>query len=112
MIALSTGMGREEIMGLRWSRVDFHNNYTSVTHQLKQIEKNGNEVVWIISPELKTSYRTISIDDNTLEMLKEHTKQQVRDQLKIVPDYEVLDLVRAITTGGVMKPTYLNTVFA
>lgn len=113
MIALATGMRRGEIMGLQWSRVDFENKSISVTHQLKQIENNNNEVVWVVSPELKTktSYRTISIDDNTIEMLKEHKKQQDRDKLRVGPDYEDLDLVCAITTGGVMKPTYLNTVF-
>lgn len=113
MIALATGMRRGEIMGLRWSRVDFENKSISVTHQLKQIENDKGKNEWVISPELKnkTSYRTISIDDDTIEMLKEHKKQQERDKLKVGPDYEDLDLVCAITTGGVMKPTYLNTVF-
>jgi len=113
MISLATGMRRGEVMGLRWSKVDFENKTISVTHQLKQIENSRGEKEWTISPELKTktSYRTINIDDDTLNMLKEHKKQQEIDKFKIGPDYEDLDLVCSVTSGGVMKPTYLNTVF-
>lgn len=111
MLALATGMRRGEIMGLRWSRVDFSNKTISVTHQLKQEDREGN-AEWVISPQLKTetSYRTISIDDDTVEMLKEHKKQQERDKLRVGSDYEDLDLVCSTTVGGMMKPTYLYTV--
>lgn len=109
ILALATGMRRGEILGLRWSKINFENKTISVTHQLKK-DVDG---VWHLSPELKTktSYRTIKIDDDTIEILKKHKVQQEKDKLKIGPDYEDKDLVCATTTGGFIKPTYLRTVF-
>lgn len=111
MLALATGMRYGEIAGLRWSRVDFEKKTISVTHQLK-IEEVDGKPKWIISPELKTetSYRTIQIDDDTIQMLKEHKKQQEKDKLQVGPDYLDLDLVCATTIGDSIKPTYLRTV--
>lgn len=109
ILALATGMRRGEILGLKWSQVDFENKKISVFNQLKK--DDGGK--WIISPQLKTStsYRTIDIDHNTVELLKEHLRQQDKDKMKCGPDYHNLGLVCATSTGGSIKPTYLRTVF-
>lgn len=112
-IALATGMRRGEIMGLRWSRVNFDNQTISVTHQLKQDEDKEGNIEWVLSPQLKTktSYRTIKIDDDTMDLIKAHKKQQEKDKMKVGPDYGNKDMVCATSIGGYMKPTYLRTVF-
>jgi len=112
-IALSTGMRKGEVLGLRWSRVDFDNKTIAVTHQLKQKMGKKEDKVWVLSPQLKTitSHRTIKIDDETIELLKEHKKKQERDRLECGPDYIDKDMVCAISTGDYMRPTYLRTVF-
>lgn len=109
LLSLATGMRRGEVLGLKWSKVDFDNRTISVTHQLKK-DENG---VWRLSPQLKTStsYRTISIDDDTVLILKQHRKQQDKDRMKCGADYGNHDLVCATTIGGFVKPTYLRTVF-
>lgn len=109
ILALATGMRRGEILGLKWSQVDFENKKISVFNQLKK--DDGGK--WIISPQLKTStsYRTIDIDHNTVELLKEHLRQQDKDKMKCGPDYHNLGLVCATSTGDSIKPTYLRTVF-
>lgn len=109
ILALATGMRKGEVMGMRWPMVDFENNTISVTNQLKQ----DGEKEWILSPQLKTktSYRTIKMDEDTMKLLKQHKKQQEKDKLKAGPDYEDMDLVCATSTGGPIKPSYLQTVF-
>lgn len=113
MLALATGMRYGEVMGLRWSNVDLENKFISVSDQLKVEENDDGEHEWVISSELKTktSYRTIKIDNDTVEMLKNHKKQQDKDKIMIGPDYQNLDLVCATTIGGPIKPSYLTTVF-
>lgn len=114
MLALATGMRYGEVMGLRWSRVNLENKTLSVTHQLKlEVNEETGKKEWVISPKLKTStsYRTIQLDDDTIEMIKEHKKHQERNRLEVGPDYEEHDLVCATTTGGPIKPSYLRKVF-
>ncbi|MCF3942160.1 tyrosine-type recombinase/integrase [Oceanobacillus alkalisoli] len=109
ILALATGMRRGEILGLKWSHVDLENKKISVFNQLKK----DDEGKWTISPQLKTStsYRTIDIDDDTIELLRAHQRQQTKDKMKIGSDYIDLDLVCATSTGDSIKPTYLRTVF-
>lgn len=109
LLSLATGMRRGEVLGLRWSKVDFENKKISVTHQLKK----NSDGVWELSPQLKTStsYRTIDIDDDTIKILENHKRQQEKDRFRCGPDYQELDLVCATSTGGFIKPTYLRTVF-
>ena len=68
LLSLATGMRRGEVLGLRWSKIDFENKVISVTHQLKK----DNEGIWELSPQLKTSssYRTMDIDDETIKILE------------------------------------------
>ncbi len=109
LLSLATGMRRGEVLGLKWNKVDFANNTISVTHQLKK----DDEGKWELSSQLKTStsYRTIEIDDDTIEILKEHKRQQLKDRMICGEDYQNLDLVCATSTGGYIRPTYLRTVF-
>ena len=114
IIALATGVRYGEALGLKWNRVDFEKKTIAITHQLK-IEENretGKEE-WIISPQLKTnrSYRTIDIDDDTIEVLKKHKLQQEKDKLKAGDDYNDLDLVCCTSLGNVITKSYLRRVF-
>ncbi|GAB4074756.1 hypothetical protein GCM10028778_22590 [Barrientosiimonas marina] len=109
ILALATGMRRGEVLGLTWSKVDFGNKTLSVTHQLKKHENSK----WYLSSQLKTStsYRTIKLDDDTIDILKSHKRKQEKQKLQAGSDYDDKDLVCAVSDGGYMLPTYLRTVF-
>ena len=65
-IELATGLRRGELLGLKWSDIDFANRVIRVQRQVARI--NGE----IMEAPLKTknSYRNISISDDTAEVLK------------------------------------------
>ena len=65
-IELATGLRRGELLGLKWSDIDFTNRVIRVQRQVARI--NGE----IVEAPLKTknSYRNISISDDTAEVLK------------------------------------------
>ena len=65
-IELATGLRRGELLGLKWSDIDFANRVIRVQRQVSRI--NGE----IVEAPLKTknSYRNISISDDTAEVLK------------------------------------------
>src|SRR5699024_10535525 len=93
----------------QWSKIDFDNKTISVTNQLKRDDNR----VWYLSPQLKTatSYRTIKIDDDTIEVLKRHKRQQEKQKMLSGADYDDKNMVCTTSTGGYMKPTYVRTLF-
>lgn len=112
MLALSTGMRYGEIVGLKWENINFKNETISVTHQLKNVENSKGKMEWILSPKLKTetSYRTIKIDEGTVDLLRNHKKQQEKNKLETGSDYIENSLVCTTTSGDIMRPTYIRTV--
>ena len=65
-IELATGLRRGELLGLKWSDIDFANRVIRVQRQVARI--NGE----IVEAPLKTknSYRNISISEDTAEVLR------------------------------------------
>ncbi|MFS9197140.1 tyrosine-type recombinase/integrase [Streptococcus parasanguinis] len=67
-----TGLRRGELLGLEWSDVDFKNKTISVSKTLVTI--NGK--LSTQSPKTKRSARTISLDDSTVQVLKDWKLEQ------------------------------------
>jgi integrase len=97
-----------EILGLKWSNIDFEQKSLSVTQQLKRI--NGG---YEISDDLKTnsSYRTISLDDETLAQLRKQKLQQSKERLATGSEYQDQDLVIATSLGNFVLPSNLNRTY-
>lgn len=67
-----TGLRRGELLGLEWSDIDFKNKTISVSKTLVTI--NGK--LSTQSPKTKRSKRTISLDDSTVQVLKDWKLEQ------------------------------------
>ena len=67
---LATGLRRGELLGLKWSDIDFNLGVIMVQRQVTRIDGE------IVEAPLKTknSYRNISISRDTIEVLKEQKK--------------------------------------
>lgn len=81
MLALSTGMRRGEILGLKWDDIDWKNKTLYVRRQLT----TSNEFVDV---KTKAARRSISLDDHTLEELKAHKSKQNEERLENGPAYQ------------------------
>lgn len=68
---LATGLRRGELLGLKWSDIDFNLGVIMVQRQVTRIDGE------IVEAPLKTknSYRNISISRDTIEVLKEQKKR-------------------------------------
>lgn len=87
LVALGTGLRLGEILGLKWSDIDFNNSNLSVKRTLKRvsfISKDLSKEYKVIEQEPKTSnsYRTVPIPKDVLSKLKEHKKIQNGQILK------------------------------
>lgn len=88
LVALSTGLRLGEILGLKWSDIDFNTGTLTVNRTLQrvtQIDRNGNRESKVIEqlPKTKNSIRTIPIPKNILIKLKDHRLEQSKNRLKL-----------------------------
>lgn len=76
LLALTLGLRKGELLGLRWDAVDLEKGELSVTRSLQRI--NGE----LVSAQPKTRYscRTIPLPPFVLEALRERRKQQQVEQ--------------------------------
>lgn len=88
LVALSTGLRLGEILGLKWSDIDFNTGTLTVNRTIQrvtQIDRNGNRESKVIEqlPKTKNSIRTIPIPKNILIKLKDHRLEQNTNRLKL-----------------------------
>ncbi|WGX76514.1 site-specific integrase [Paraclostridium bifermentans] len=98
LTALSTGLRLGEILGLKWSDIDFNIGTLTVNRTLQrvtEIDRNGNRESKVIEqlPKTKNSIRTIPIPKNILVKLKNHKIQQSKNKLQIGELYSNNDYV-------------------
>ena len=74
LVAVTTGMRRGELLGLRWSDIDLKTARLTVNQSLERLKGKTT----FKSPKTQGSRRTITLPALTVEALKEHRSQQGR----------------------------------
>lgn len=100
-IAIFTGMRRGEIVGLKWSDIDFENKKISVRRSIYK-PKNGKAKEKL--PKTLGSIRTISIPDCLCKTLLEYRMHQDRHISFMGDAWKNLDYVFTEEDGYVMNP--------
>jgi integrase len=75
-----SGFRKGEALALEWKDIDFLNGTISIS---KTLARGKNNTLIIQSPKTKNSMRTISLDEVTMQTLKEWRKEQAKDFLKL-----------------------------
>ncbi|MGX7196766.1 tyrosine-type recombinase/integrase [Enterococcus olivae] len=75
-----TGARKSEIMALQWKDIDFKNKTITID---KTVAKDFNNTITIQSPKTHSSIRTLSIDDETIQLIKRWRVLQRSDYLKM-----------------------------
>jgi integrase len=102
-LALTTGMRRGEILGLRWEDVDLDKGVLSVRRTLSR--GTGGTYTYG-TPKTTTGKRSIALTRSAVDSLKAHRRRQVEDRLKS-PIYKDEDLVFADSIGEPLHPNSL-----
>ncbi|NDO45505.1 site-specific integrase [Clostridium sp. MD294] len=74
-----TGMRRGEILGLKWSDIDFHNNTITIQRELLYTPDKG---LFEDTPKTTTSNRIIKVAEAPLKLLKKHKAEQTIRRLQ------------------------------
>jgi integrase len=72
-LALTSGMRKGELLGLKWTDVDWTKGVLNVQRQLQTIPNQGYALV---APKSKAGYRQIKLGLGTLRQLEAHQKRQ------------------------------------
>ena len=105
----TTGMRRGEVLGLRWSDVDFDGVQLAISQTLSTA---GWHALVIGPPKTPRSRRHVFLDVQTVEVLREHRKRQREERLAAGPAWEASsDLVFRDELGGMVHPDRFSRVF-
>lgn len=103
-LAAMTGMRKSEVLGLRWSDIDFDGQSLTVRQRLAVIRgelKFG-------PPKSKSSRRTIAISEEDVAELKRHRSEQTKERLVFDGVWQDNDLVIARFDGRPVSPSTLS----
>ncbi|HEX7361406.1 MAG TPA: site-specific integrase, partial [Bryobacteraceae bacterium] len=101
LMGLCTGMRRGEILGLRWTDMDFENSRLTVNQALGQTRKYGLKFK---PTKNKKSHRTIALPACLVAALMDHRANQDKIKKMFGPDYPKFDLVMPLADGTPWPP--------
>lgn len=108
LLAISTGMRRGEVLGLRWSDVDLEDARLSVRQTLITV----NYGIEFSTPKTNKGRRSIALDKGTVSVLRSHKKAQLEERMAIGSTrYADNDLVFCKVDGQPMHPDLFSQQF-
>jgi integrase len=107
ILAVTTGMRRGEVLGLRWRDVDFSNQRLAV----RQTVISVNYKVIIGEPKTAKGRRSIALDPATVAALQAHKSLQQADKKACEGPYKDLDLVFPKIDGSPTNPDFFSQCF-
>ena len=107
MIAVTTGLRRGEILGLRWEDVDFENANLAVRQSLEQTKAG----LAFKQPKTAKGRRVVALPGLTIETLKQHRKQQAAERLMLGQAFEDHGLVCARADGNPWPSNSFSAAF-
>ena len=106
-LALFYGLRRSEILGLRWTAVDFKNNVIRIERTVVQ----NKTIVDKKRTKNKKSLRTMPLTDSMKSMLQRLKKEQVANQLLFGNVYKQSDYICRLADGTPLTPNYITHRF-
>ncbi len=100
LFAVTTGLRRGEIVGLKWADIDLENAIVSVNRAVQQTKG----LVEIKLPKTTSGTRSISIPGIAVDALQVHKAAQNKQRLLCGPVYQNDDWVFARDDGALWKP--------
>lgn len=103
-LALVTGLRQGEILGLRWSDLDWSSGQLQIQRQLQRISGQGKVFT---EPKSKAGRRLVVLGQTTLAKLRFHNDLQHQEQLIAGDRWRENDLIFPSTIGTPHEPTTL-----
>ncbi|HEX9131119.1 MAG TPA: tyrosine-type recombinase/integrase [Ktedonobacteraceae bacterium] len=110
LLALTTGMRRGELLGLKWEDItlDEHNGSLQIRRSMTRVAGHG---VVTSEPKTASSKRKIALSLYVVGVLKEHRVHQLEMRLKAGSKWTEHDLVFCNVYGNFLHPARLYLLF-
>lgn len=111
LLASYYGFRRSEVLGLRWSAVDFDHKLISINHKFIVV---GKELIFTDELKTKTSNRTLPLIPAIEDALLKH-RAQIEENKKFYGnsyDQRYLDYVCVEENGKIVYPDHMTKMFA
>mgnify|MGYP003365080499 FL=1 len=114
LLAAYYGLRRSEVLGLRWSCIDFEQKTITVNHKVTEGKEDGKTVVFTEDKlKTKSSFRTLPLIPAVEELLKavREKQAQYRRLFKKSYDTRYLDYICVDQMGVLFRPNYITDHF-
>ncbi|WP_195962720.1 tyrosine-type recombinase/integrase [Clostridium tyrobutyricum] len=115
LLALGTGFRQGELLGLKWSDIDYNKCTLSVKRSIKSVYLfDGNKREYHLieqTPKTKNSIRTIPIPENLISILKRRKLEQNEEKLKVGSVYVKNDYIFSNPLGTATDPQNLRKIY-
>ena len=114
LIASFYGLRRSEVLGLKWSSIDFEKNIITIKHKVIQRNSKKNRSMLLKDKtKNKSSYRSLPLLPIIAATLKKHKNQINKNKLVCGNTYhkEFEDYVCVDFTGKLFRPEYITDHF-
>ncbi len=106
VLAVTTGMRRGELLGLKWADVDLEGAMVSIRRTLTRT--GGGKGVALGDPKTKRSRRTVPLTREATEALSRHLERQLREIQEAGDLYDDQGLVFTTEAGTPINPSNLR----
>ena len=106
VLSYRCGLRLGEVFGLMWEDIDFDNATLRIE---RQVQMNNEVKLWEFQPPKYDSYRTISLDTNTLELLKKEYDKQNRAKIYYDEHYKQLYVSNNVVSDHFIDSGILST---
>ena len=104
-LAVATGMRQAELLGLKWSDLDWNKQTIRVQRQLR---RDFHEGEMFIPPKTKAGRRTIALGAKSIEKMREHWERQNQERRQVGERWKEYDLIFPSSIGTPLN--YSNLV--
>jgi integrase len=106
-IALSLGLRRGEVLGLRWADINFDKKNLSITGALQRVQGKLERT----QPKTRAGARTLLLPDVLVKLLVDHRRRQAEERAFWGAEWQKHDLVFPAERGTPMEPSNLHRHF-